>query len=186
MVPERVGVARNARRQRDVAATRQSRRARGMRASSRSMSASVVSGGRHCVPRQTHAAAPRPAPRLSRARAAASPPATSSTRTDGRSVRSSARCQSRQVAGSPRAAPMVGGSTASSSAMSSDEQPAGDARQRRREGAHRALGRFDIARLRRQMTERDQRLRRDAVARRRRVVVSGLRAMDRAARDRGW
>ena len=50
--------------------------------------------------------------------------------------------------------------------------------ERRREEPHRALGGVEVARLGGEMAERDQRLRGDAVARRRRVVVPGLRAVE--------
>ena len=143
------------------------------------MSGKLVMGGRHSVPRQTQAAAPRvPAPVPWRARRGSAMPATLNMRTDGRNVRSSSRCHAGRSRASPLSSTVVGGIRVSSSAASSVEKPAGESRERRREQPHSALARFDIARLRRQMTERDQRARGDAVARRRRVVVARLRSVE--------
>ena len=61
------------------------------------------------MPWQTHAAAPAAGDRTLGERRGQSTPATLNTRTAGRSVRSSARCHSAQVAASPASSTEVGG-----------------------------------------------------------------------------
>ena len=73
----------------------------------------------------------------------------------------------------------AGGFARSASAASKRRKPGGGTRHRRREKPHRALARLDVTRLRAQMAEHDERARRDAVARRCRVVVPGLRPVEK-------
>ena len=145
-------------------------------------------GGRQCVPRQTQPTRPGAgAAPLTSAGGTSATPARLNTRTSGRYVAleralprartspaspaSSDRRRRREQR--PRAPPAASNSRPATRASARREQP------------HRALGGLDVARLAGEVAERDQRLRRDAVARRRRVVVARAWSGGTAARDRG-